>query len=100
MNQPMNREQKRLLQRRGQLGADGAPAAPEARARTPRQPGGRTSPIQFFREVRTEMGKVAWPTRAETANYSVVVLITLTVLIAAIFGLDYASAKGAFFLFK
>jgi preprotein translocase subunit SecE len=100
MNQPMNREQKRLLQRRGQLGSDGAPAAPEARQRAPRQPGTRTSPMQFVREVRTEMGKVAWPTRAETINYSVVVLITLAVLILAIFGLDYLSAKGAFFLFK
>jgi preprotein translocase subunit SecE len=96
----MNREQKRMLQRRGQLGADGAPAMTEPRARTPRQPGNRTTPAQFAREVRSELGKVAWPTRAETINYSIVVLITLAVLMAAIFGLDYASAKGALFLFK
>lgn len=101
MNQPMNREQKRMLQRRGQLGADGAPAAPEPRQRATRQPGSpRTTPVTFLREVRSEMGKVAWPTRAETINYSVVVLLTLAIVMAAIFGLDYASAKGAFFLFK
>lgn len=97
----MNREQKRMLQRRGQLGADGAPAlSSEPRQRATRQPGSRTSAVQFAREVRSEMGKVAWPTRAETVNYSVVVLVTLAVLMAAIFGLDYASAKGALFLFK
>ena len=100
MNQPMNREQKRLLQRRGSLGADGAPA-PQARERVTKGPAQtRTSPIQFVREVRSELGKVAWPTRAETINYSLVVLLALTILIAAIFGLDYVSAKGALFLFK
>ena len=101
MNQPMNREQKRLLQRRGAVGADGAPAAAEPRQRAGRTPGQqRTSPGQFVREVRSEMSKVAWPTRAETLNYSAVVLVTLVLLIAAIFGLDYVSAKGALFLFK
>jgi preprotein translocase subunit SecE len=100
LNQPMNREQKRLLQRRGSLGADGAPA-PQARERVTKGPAQtRTSPVQFVREVRSELGKVAWPTRAETINYSLVVLLALAILIGAIFGLDYVSAKGALFLFK
>ena len=101
MNQPMNREQKRLLQRRGNLGADGAPAPQEARQRAAKGPAQtRTSPVQFVREVRSELGKVAWPTRSETINYSLVVFLALALLIAAIFGLDYVSAKGALFLFK
>lgn len=101
MNQPMNREQKRLLKRRGSIGEDGAPAAQEARQRVSKGPAqARTSPVQFVREVRSELGKVSWPTRAETINYSVVVFLTLALLIAAIFGLDYVSAKGALFLFK
>lgn len=101
MNQPLNREQKRLLQRRGSVGADGAPAPPEAKQRAPKSPSqARTSPVQFVREVRSELGKVAWPTRTETINYSLVVLLALAILIAAIFGLDYVSAKGALFLFK
>jgi preprotein translocase subunit SecE len=101
MNQPMNREQKRLLQRRGSLGADGAPAPQEKRERVTKGPTQtRTSPIQFVREVRSELGKVAWPTRTETVNYSLVVFFALSLLIAAIFGLDYVSAKGALFLFK
>jgi len=101
MNQPMNREQKRLLQRRGSIGADGAPAPQETRQRAPKGPTQtRTSPIQFVREVRSELGKVAWPTRTETINYSLVVFFALAILITAIFGLDYVSAKGALFLFK
>lgn len=101
MNQPMNREQKRLLKRRGSLGADGAPAPQEARQRVAKGPAAsRTSPLQFVREVRSEMGKVAWPTKAETINYSIVVFLALALVISAIFGLDYASAKGALFLFK
>ena len=101
MNQPMNREQKRLLKRRGSLGADGAPAPQEARQRAAKGPAQtRTSPVQFVREVRSELGKVAWPSRAETVNYSLVVFLALALLISAIFGLDYMSAKGALFLFK
>jgi len=101
MNQPMNREQKRLLKRRGSVGSDGAPAPAEARSRVAKGPAQtRTSPIQFVREVRSELAKVAWPTRAETVNYSLVVFLALATLITAIFGLDYMSAKGALFLFK
>ena len=102
MNQPMNREQKRLLQRRGSLGADGAPAPQEGgRQRATKGPAQtRTAPVQFVREVRSELGKVAWPTRSETINYSLVVFFALAILITAIFGLDYVSAKGALFLFK
>jgi len=101
MNQPMNREQKRLLQRRGSLGADGAPAPQEARQRAVKGPAKtKTSPVQFVKEVRSELGKVAWPSRAETLNYSLVVFLALAFLISGIFGLDYMSAKGALFLFK
>jgi preprotein translocase subunit SecE len=101
MNQPMNREQKRLLQRRGSLDADGAPAPQEARQRVSKGPAQtRTNPVQFVREVRSELSKVAWPTKAETLNYSLVVFLALAILIAAIFALDYVSAKGALFLFK
>jgi preprotein translocase SecE subunit len=100
----MNREQKRLLQRQGQLGSDGAPVARRrepARAVTP-PPAQRTRtrPREFLHEVNVEMRKVAWPTRAETANYSIVVLVTLIVVGALIFGLDYVFANVARTLFK
>jgi preprotein translocase subunit SecE len=66
-------------------------------------PGGgnrRTGPRQFLHEVNVEMRKVAWPTRETTINYSIVVLITLAVLMAIIFGLDLGFSKLALFLFK
>jgi preprotein translocase subunit SecE len=100
----MNREQKRLLQRQGQLGPDGEPVARrrEGPARPPAAApvNRRTKPREFLHEVNVELRKVAWPTRKETINYSVVVLITLVVVIAMIFVLDYIFAKGAIFLFK
>jgi preprotein translocase subunit SecE len=42
---------------------------------------------------------VAWPTKEEVARYSVIVLITVVVLTTFIFLLDYAFAKGVFFLY-
>ena len=74
--------------------AGGSPPRPPTVKRT------RTSPRQFLHEVNVELRKVAWPTRAETINYSSVVLITLIVVMIVIFCLDYIFAKGAIFLFK
>ncbi len=103
----MNRQQRRLLQRQGQMTEDGAPApAREAEPPTRRArpaagaPRRRASPRQFLHEVNVEMRKVAWPTRAETTNYSTVVFITLAVLMAFIFVLDLLFSKIAIFLFK
>ncbi len=98
----MNRQTKRLMQRQGQLGSDGTPSPVR---RPPSRPAAkptaqRTSPATFVREVRGELRKVAWPTRAEVLNYSSVVLITLVVLIGLIFVLDYAFAKSVLFLFR
>jgi preprotein translocase subunit SecE len=42
---------------------------------------------------------VAWPTRPEVINYSIVVLVTIAILTAVIFGLDYVFAKAVLFLF-
>jgi preprotein translocase subunit SecE len=60
----------------------------------------RVAPRQFLHEVNVELRKVAWPTRAETINYSTVVFITLAVLMAMIFGLDLVFTKLAGFLFN
>jgi preprotein translocase subunit SecE len=102
----VNRETRRLLQRQGQLGADGAPAArrpPPAPTRRP-QEGPRPSIPQrvgqFLREVRGELAKVLWPRRSEVVNYSTVVLTTLILVALLIFGLNYAFAKGVVFLFQ
>ena len=104
----MNRETKRLLQRQGQLGPDGEPATTTRRPpqRPPIPAGGprafaeRTRPAEFLREVRNELRRVVWPSRAETLNSSVVVLIAVVVLTSLIFGLDTAFSKFVLFLFK
>ena len=88
----MNRQQKRMLQKQGELGADGAPAArkrPAPQAPRPAAKEERTGPVQFLREVRGELRKVAWPSRAETINYSIIVLITVVLLTTLIALLDW-----------
>ncbi|HJL70269.1 MAG TPA: preprotein translocase subunit SecE [Anaerolineales bacterium] len=35
--------------------------------------------VAYMRETRAELGKVSWPSRAEAANLTVVVLVTITV---------------------
>ena len=70
----MNREQKRMMQRKGQVGAEGASsrraAATEGAARRRSQ---RATPREFFTQVREELRQVAWPTRAEAINYTSIV---------------------------
>lgn len=95
----MNREMKRRLQRSGDLTAEGTPArAP--RTGSPTRPKERTSPAQFVREVRAEMRKVAWPTKAEVRNYSIVVLITVVVFTAFIALCDYLFGTGILWLYE
>jgi preprotein translocase subunit SecE len=99
----MNREQKRALQRSGDVGEDGEPIRkrPAAKAApTPRAKSERTSPRQFLREVTAELRKVAWPTRSETINYSIIVLVALVVLTSFIFVVDYAFSQLVLKLFN
>ena len=35
--------------------------------------------VAYMRETRAELGKVSWPSRAEAADLTVVVLVTITV---------------------
>lgn len=48
----------------------------------------RTSPRQFLREVRSELRKVAWPGRRELFSYSLVVLVSVSIITLYITGLD------------
>jgi len=105
----VNRETKRLMQRQGQMEADGSPStrrAPAPATRTPRQQKGgaparrRATPAQFVREVRDEMRQVAWPSRAELINYTSVVFTTLVIMISLIFVLNLAFGKLITLLFS
>jgi preprotein translocase subunit SecE len=67
---------------------------------SPERTSARARPREFLHEVNVELRKVVWPTRQETINYSSVVLVTLAVLMALIFGLDYGFSDLSNFLFK
>jgi len=100
----MNREMKRALQKQGEVDAEGAPSrAPKDRRRTPPAPKTkeeRTGFRQFVKEVRQELRKVAWPTRQETINYSIIVLVALVVMTSFIAGIDWVSSNAILRLFN
>ena len=103
----MNRETKRLLQRQGQIDDEGNQVAGTRRAPPkvataggPRAFAERTRPVEFLREVRGELRRVAWPTRPETLNSATVVLVAVVLLTAFIFGLDTGFSKFVLYLFK
>ncbi|MEZ5167613.1 MAG: preprotein translocase subunit SecE [Acidimicrobiales bacterium] len=96
----MNRQQKRMLQKQGEVDADGTPVRARRQPPTATAPQERTKPMQFLREVRGELRKVAWPTREETINYSIVVLATIVVLGAMIYGLDWLFSTFILNLFE
>ena len=98
----VNRQMKRMMQRQGQVDADGAPVArKDAPTRpAPRPTKERVGAAEFGRQVRAELRKVAWPTRAEVVNYSIVVFVALLLLTGLIFGLDYVFGKAVIYLFK
>jgi len=50
----------------------------------------KTSPGEFFRQVRAETGKIVWPTRKETMTTAVMVVIMTTILGLFFFGVDSA----------
>jgi preprotein translocase subunit SecE len=96
----LNREQRRLLQRQGEIDETGEPV--RQRRNPPAQPTkeDRTRPAQFVKEVRGELRKVAWPTRQETIRYTIIVLITVIVLTSFIAGLDWIFSEFVFKLFE
>ncbi len=58
----------------------------------------RTSPGEFFRQVRAETGKIVWPTRKETVTTAIMVVIMTTMLGLFFFGVDSAFSAVVRFL--
>jgi preprotein translocase subunit SecE len=48
----------------------------------------KTSPGEFFRQIRTEGSKVVWPTRQETVTTAIFVAIMMTILALFFLGID------------
>ena len=62
----------------------------------PKEP--RTKPRQFVREVNAELRKVAWPSREETLNLSLIVFVFLVILTAMIAGMDYGFSRAVLWI--
>jgi len=78
-----------------------APSAPTERRRpaTPPPNRERTSIPEYLQEVRGELRKVAWPTKAEVINSTLIVLVAVVIMTSLIFALDWTFAKFVFFLY-
>ena len=68
----------------------GAGATSGAAAPAPKK---RTSPVQFFREVRAEARKITWTTRKETWITSVMVFIMVALATVFFWIVDFVLAK-------
>jgi preprotein translocase subunit SecE len=88
----MNREFRRLSKK--------SQAADRPMVRPPAAKRKRTKPLTFVKEVRAELGKVAWPTRKEVFTYTVVVLVSVAFFMAIIGGMDFISSKAVIELIK
>lgn len=95
----MNREQKRQMQKMGQINENGAPVRTPRTAPPPRSQDDRTSPRQFFSEVKGELRKVAWPTREEVRNYSILVLITVVLFTAMVATFDWVFGSAVLWMY-
>lgn len=52
------------------------------------------NPLVFFKEVRTELTKVAWPTRSDVVKYTIVVLAVSALVGLYLGALDFVFAKA------
>jgi len=57
-------------------------------------------PINFIKEVRAELGKVAWSTREELMSSTVVVIVTTAIVAVFIGVIDLILSKFLSLLFK
>ena len=48
----------------------------------------KVSPKTFFDQVRTESGKIVWPSRKQTIQSALMVVIMTTLLAVFFFGID------------
>jgi len=97
MNRQMKRAQEKAERLQKASGVDRRAAPPATTRRAAQQEKRKRAGVrQFLREVRLELKKVDWPTRKELITYTVVVLVTITVLTSFVFAIDWVFAKLIF----
>jgi preprotein translocase subunit SecE len=92
----VGREFKRDMERQRQRGEKEEALAEAPPSEAKRE---RTGTRQFVREVRGELKRVVWPSRKEVAQYSLVVLVAVSLITLFIFGLDQAFGQFVFEVF-
>jgi preprotein translocase subunit SecE len=92
----MNRESKREMERQERMADE--TDRPRERADSPAK-GRRTGVRVFLREVRGELKRVAWPSAKEVRSYSLVVLVTVTIVTLYVFALDWGFGRVVFQIF-
>lgn len=83
--------------------------APQPRSRFSRLPGVGTlqraatdterGPRRFFRDTRSELRKVVWPTRGQLSTYTMVVIIFVVIMIGLVTVIDYGLDHAAKYVF-
>lgn len=58
----------------------------------------KTTPAQFVRQVKQEIAKITWPTRAETMQGTITVLVMSIVLALFLFLIDLVFASAIRFV--
>ena len=97
MNRQMKRAQEKAERLQNGSGVDRRAAPPATTRRAAQQEKRKRAGVrQFLREVRLELKKVDWPTRKELITYTIVVLVTITVLTSFVFAIDWVFAKLIF----
>jgi preprotein translocase subunit SecE len=59
----------------------------------------KSSPLQFFRQVRQEASKVTWPTRKETIISTIMVFIMVIIAALFFFAVDQLLSTGVKLVF-
>ena len=95
----MNRQTKRMMAKQGTDKPKSRASDEKRRPPSAAPTREKIGPREYLGEVKGELRKVAWPTRQEVINSTIVVLIAIVVMASLIFGFDYASAKAVLFLY-
>jgi preprotein translocase subunit SecE len=85
----MNRELRRLQEKEEKRARDRRDARVQSRRKKE-----RTGFRQFVSEVRTELKRVAWPSRREVTTFTLVTLITSGFVTLFVLGLDIGFKEG------
>ncbi len=90
----MNRELRRLQAKEEERARERRRGASRQRRRE------RVGLRQFFSEVRTELKRVAWPSRREVITFTTVTLITSGFVTLYTFGLDFGFKNAVLWLLE